>query len=250
MMKRFRLQDNAPDTYSKRSRDFQLMCNLFDLMNNGVKFDIDTIRSLSDTETCRDSMLIYLQHKLGLFLNTDITNETLRIILKCFPYIIRKKGSREGIEEAICLFLTALHSDGSHDVEIVNRGGVDPSGNYIIKLNMEATQHRLDNIDILDQLLRYVAPTGYVLNYFVYIKPEDFWTKTANRDDINIIVINEKLSSSTKSTTGSDIPATDVYAPVLGGLGTSVITISEKETRKDTGVDPYIRKPLEGMNNG
>ena len=194
-MKRFRLQDNVPDTYPKRSRDFQLMCNLFDLMNNGVKFDIDTIRSLSDTANCRDSMLTYLQHKLGLFINSDVTEETLRPILKCFPFILRKKGSKQGIVETICLFLTTMHSDGTHSVDILNYGDGNMYGNYVISINVETTNQKIPNIDVLDQLLKYIAPTGYTINYRTFAGTSDFAMQATSKDEINILFVNEDYGS-------------------------------------------------------
>ena len=74
-MKRFRIRDNVPDAYVKRSRDFQLLCDLFDIVNNGVKFDIDSIMDLSNTELTRESMLPYLQAKLG-FNSSFISNDS------------------------------------------------------------------------------------------------------------------------------------------------------------------------------
>ena len=91
-MKRFRIKDSVPEIYLKESRDFQLLCDLYDLVNSGVKFDIDTITHLSDTNFCRGAMLRLLQEKLGLTLRDEVTDDTLRKILKCFPFIIRNKG--------------------------------------------------------------------------------------------------------------------------------------------------------------
>ena len=235
-MKRFRLQDNVPDTYPKRSRDFQLMCNLFDLMNNGVKFDIDTIRSLSDTTYCRDSMLTYLQHKLGLFMSSDVTDETLRPILKCFPFILRKKGSKQGIIETICLFLTTMHSDGTHTVEVLNYGDGDMSGNYIISINVEATQQRIPNIDILDQLLKYIAPTGYAINYKTFVGASGFTTKTANSEEINILFVNESYGSVARTVAEYE-SAKLMENRIVGGANTTVIRYTDNRETDDTVVD-------------
>ena len=38
-----RLENNTPSIYCQKSRDFQLFCRLYDVVNNGVKFDIDSI---------------------------------------------------------------------------------------------------------------------------------------------------------------------------------------------------------------
>jgi hypothetical protein len=219
MIKKFKLRDNVPDTYVKRSRDFQLMCDIFDIMNNGVKFDIDTITSLSDTSRCRDSMLSYLQHKLGLHMDTYVTDETLRPILKCFPYIVKKKGSRVGIIQAICLFLYVMHCNGGYEVSINNiNDTADMAGNYIIDV---AVEESLPDVDVLMNILKYVIPTGYKVNYLFYLSSDVDITNAKNSDEINIILVNEDMGSRVrKSLVEQELPH------AIGGLGTTVIRVS------------------------
>ena len=237
-MKKFRLQNNVPDVYVKQSRDFQLMCNLFDLMNNGVKFDIDTIRSLSDTQFCRDSMMTYLQHKLGLHMDASVTDDTLRMILKCFPYLVRKKGSREGIIAAVCVFLTAVHSDGKYEVEITNVPSTVSAakGDYSILITVET--NRVENVDILDQILKYILPTGYKIDYDFIMSASGLSTEPGQSDEIHITISHENYGSRVRSfrkgTAINDDPN------VLGGIGTTLVRVSMVEPNSENSSYDYL----------
>ena len=216
-----KIKNNVPDTYVKRSRDFQLMCDVFDVMNQGVKFDIDTLSSLSDTSRCRSSVLAYLQHKLGMHMDTHVSDDVLRTILKCFPYIVRKKGSREGITQAICLFLYVMHCNGDSDVEVYNvEDHADATGNYIIEVSVEET---LPNVDILKNILKYVIPFGYKVNYTFYASQKGLQSDIATGDSINIILVDEDINSRTRGTN----PVEEDYPGVIHGIGTTVVRVSK-----------------------
>lgn len=221
-MKRFRLQNNVPDVYVKQSRDFQLMCNLFDLMNNGVKFDIDTITSSSDTLLCRESMLSYLQHKLGLHMKREVTDDTLRTILKCFPYIVNNKGSKKGVIECICLFLNIIYADCEHTIEIDNKDeNRSPSGSYIVSISME--ENLLRDLDILDNLLRYVIPTGYIIRYNLEFSAKEFTTDIAGSDSVDITFVNDYFGSKVRN----EVTDREDNVPgVIGTVGATTIRIT------------------------
>jgi hypothetical protein len=118
-----------------------------------------------------------------------------------------------------------LHSDGAHTVDILNYGDGDMSGNYIISINVEATQQRIPNIDILDQLLKYIAPTGYTINYRTFIGTSGFTTKTANSEEINILFVNEDYGSAPRAThdyVGGPVRS-EMENRIVGGASTTVI---------------------------
>ena len=59
----FRLQSNVPEIYINESRDFQLLCRLYDCVLGGVKLDIDTLENIIDTRSCNSILLQLLELK-------------------------------------------------------------------------------------------------------------------------------------------------------------------------------------------
>lgn len=116
-----RLQDNVPDVYVNNSRDFQLLCQIYDCVINGVKFDIDTITNIIDTSKCKESFMLLLSRKVGYVdPKTGISNSNLRLMNDSWPYVVRKKGSLSAIQEAINVFMKVKHIKASVDIIIVN----------------------------------------------------------------------------------------------------------------------------------
>ena len=76
----FRLQDNTPEAYTEDSRDFQLMLRLYDCVNNGVKFYIDSIPDTVNTKKCNAALLDLLKTKLGFFSSIEFQERELRSV--------------------------------------------------------------------------------------------------------------------------------------------------------------------------
>ena len=153
-----RLQDNVPEIYVNESRDFQLLCRLYDCIINGVKFDIDSIRYITDTKNCNSRLLDLLKTKIGFYNDKYIFSDDMRIILEAFPYIIKYKGSKRGIIQTICLFLKVNRIKTETQLKIDNT-------NYFIEIGINAN---IQNTTILDEILKYIIPTGYKYRYYFY----------------------------------------------------------------------------------
>lgn len=186
----FRLQKNVPDIYIKGSRDFQLMCNVFDIMNSGVKYDIDSMTEILNTSTCRDSMLPILQTKLGFINDRPLTNTEIRHVLTAFKRLVKDKGSQIGIKEAIEIYLKLLNTHGGYQIiikNVVNDENLSCRV-YEIHLNIETSP---GNINVLREMLKYVLPTGYKLNFGFY-SATNFQEKLSLKgDSINIYIFND-----------------------------------------------------------
>ena len=232
-MKRVTMKNCVPEVYTRESRDFQLLCDLFDLVNSGVKFDIDTITSLSDTQFCRDSMLRLLQGKLGLNLKNNITDSTLRKILKCFPFIIRHKGTRQGIEEMIHLFLNIIYSEGSYSIEIENKSGGQynevSNGSYVVAIVTTVASESLKELDILDDLLSYIIPTGYKVDYSLNIASPAFESKVLSSDTVYVTVIDEREENRMRSSTEDADYINSSLRKNLHSVGAIVAKVSDTE---------------------
>lgn len=153
----FYLNKNIPSVYSSGSRDFQLLCSLYDLTINAAKYDIDDIKNIADTELCRDILLNYLRSKLGYTSNLELDSEALRYILRGFPYVIKNKGTILGIKQAINIYFKILQVNGNSEVIINNNTG---DNKFTVNIKLEIDPLNLDE-SILQDLLQFVIPTGY-----------------------------------------------------------------------------------------
>lgn len=190
----FRLQENVPDVYVRKSRDFQLLCNAFDAIVNAVKFDIDSIPNTADTRLCPDALLPLLQNKLGFFTNKEFTANELRTVLQAFKYVVRDKGSRVGIQAAIQVFLKLADASNKSRINIIdNYQGTDGivkedivGNTYIVEVAIEGRQ--IDTT-LLTELLKYVLPAGYKLVYSFYTSA-DRRSYTYLKDTLQIAFID------------------------------------------------------------
>lgn len=192
-MATFRLQNNVPDVYTRKSRDFQLFCALFDCMNNGIKFDINSIEYLTDTNQINERLLPYLQTKLGFWTKVKISGESLRIILKGFMYAVRNKGSIKGVEQAVQLFLKVKKIKTNVHIEVINESDDSP---YTVIIG---TDKNLGDTTILDEILKYILPAGYNYSY-VYYANTSYDTAIKHADNVKIITGNPALLGAVRTT--------------------------------------------------
>lgn len=204
----FRLQENMPDVYVRKSRDFQLLCNSFDAVFNGVKNDIDSITNVVDTRLCSERLLPLLQTKLGFFTNKHLTATELRTVLQAFKYIVRDKGSRTGIREAIEVFLKVANASNKSRIQIVdNFVSIDghisetrPGNTYIVEVAIEGQQM---DTTLLTELLKYVLPAGYQLKYSFYNATQTV-TQIHDKDTVHIIFVDRSDNNGIRLTTSND----------------------------------------------
>ena len=190
----FRIQENVPDVYVRKSRDFQLICNTYDAIQGCLKYDINSMTDTLDTRLCNERLLPLLQTKLGFFTKKNVTNAELRAVLQSFMYVVRDKGSRTGIQDAIEVFLKIAGASNRSEVRITNAyisadGVVDnkrPCNTYIVEVAIEGSY--IDTT-LLTEILRYVLPAGYGLEYSFFTINENV-TITDVSDKVQILFVN------------------------------------------------------------
>lgn len=198
-MATFRLQHNAPDVYSRKSRDFQLFCNVFDCLFGSLKYDIDSILDVTDTTFFNERLIPYLQTKLGFWTNLKISAESLRIILKGFTYAVRNKGSIKGVEQAVYLFLKVKNINTNVHVEVINEDADNP---YTVLIGTEAS---LGDTSILDEILKYILPAGYAYRY-VFYADTSFEVGIEHADSVNVITGTESLLAAIRTNYEEEYP--------------------------------------------
>lgn len=169
----FRLQDWVPYVYPAYSRDFQLLCRLYDVILNGVKYDIDGISRLVNTHECKSTVLQLLQTKLGFFSEKDFTDTTLRLILEGFSALVKKKGTKEAIEEAIYIFLKINNLETTIKVDVIEG---NPSSAQKATFGRNITDHCIvvgiesafQDLLPLQEMLKYIIPFGYGVYFYFF----------------------------------------------------------------------------------
>lgn len=185
----FRVQEKTPEVYTSTSRDFQLLGRLYDCIINGIKFDTDSILDIVNTENIDNKLLKLLQTKLGFFSSKDITDEALRYILKAFPTILKHKGSLKSIKQAVCTFLKLNGIKSKVYIRKINNNLTNP---YLIEISLD---EKIDNTYILNEILKYILPTGYIISYIYYKDFNNIDLTLESKIGANIIIVKDSVSS-------------------------------------------------------
>ncbi len=185
----FRVQEKTPEVYTSTSRDFQLLGRLYDCIINGIKFDTDSILDIVNTENIDNKLLKLLQTKLGFFSSKDITDEALRYILKAFPTILKHKGSLKSIRQAVCTFLKLNGIKSKVYIRKINNNLTSP---YLIEISLD---EKIDNTYILNEILKYILPTGYIISYIYYKDFNNIDLTLESKIGANIIIVKDSVSS-------------------------------------------------------
>ena len=225
----FRIQDHSPDVYPRKSRDYQLFSVIFDCLNGGIKNDINSIRDILDTNQINESLIPYLQTKLGFFTRLRIPTEKLRTILKVFPTIVKNKGSKKGIEQAVEVFLKVENISAEISVNIINKS-IDENGNKIDEYTVViGTSEKIENYDILKEILRYVLPAGYILKFVYTPKAGAIRNQIVYMDVIEIITADPLLSRGVRNT-DNDLTNIGDVPHLYNNIGTTTISSNKLES--------------------
>ena len=191
----FRIQANVPEVFVNGSRDFQLFCRLYDCIFDGVKVDIDSMLETLDANSCSNVLLQLLQSKVGFFTNHKFTSDDLRVVIGAFPTIIKNKGSRKGIFQAVNTFLKVNKLKTGAYINIINNPKEESDGDspYIINVGIEAD---ILNTTLLDTLFYYILPTGHDIYYYFYTGVPSATKLNVSTDEYKLVYSNQYISNS------------------------------------------------------
>lgn len=228
-MKLFRVSENVPDVYPRKSRDFQLFCAVFDCIFGQLKYNIDSIRDITNTSQCNERLLPVLQTKLGFFTNEQIPGNILRMILKAFPIIVHNKGSLTGIQYAVQVYLKTIGLDADFKVTLTNKtytidNVYDPENSYVVDISVSG---KLEDTTILNEILRYVIPAGYKLRYSYFVDGETK-TEVVVKDTVNVYIPDKRASSALHYTPDD----TYNYNDMVGRVDTTFTANGDIETKQ------------------
>lgn len=165
-----RFQECVPDYYIEESRDFQVLCRLYDFTYNALKYNIDSMGSLTNTRFVKDTVLPLTGDKFGIYDKDSYSN---RYLLEALPIALKYKGSLKSVNILINAFLdseevfdyvTAFHSkdeDSAKEISELLDREVKP---YSIVIFLSSYPN-MTNLRILNEYLKMVIPSGMIVEY-------------------------------------------------------------------------------------
>lgn len=213
-----RLQESTPEIYLKESRDFQTMCRLYDILNNAVRYNIESTRYLLDPKLCNDKVLELLCTRVGFFPKKEYNTNILRSVISAFPFLLKYKGSKKGIELAVDTILKAEQHFGESSIDTETVG--------LIKVYLTVP---LSNQDLLYDVLTHILPVGYDI-VIEYSKPlRGIESQVAIDSSLDHAIVDDEDMSiiATSSTIQQQLGDPDVENDAVGSFTTSNILSSE-----------------------
>ena len=169
----FRLDDNVPRIYVNESRDFQMLCRLFTYALNSPKYEAETLHYLNSGMLTNDRLLTNLCEKTGFMDGTSIKGEYLRFITENFGRLVRDKGAKTGICNAVYLYLLMYNISTACYVQIDRK-------TYTIHIGIKSA---VKDIQVLYTILKYIVPTGWLLDIFFYQEMQ-IWQAFSYKDTL------------------------------------------------------------------
>ena len=157
----FKLEENVPDIYVEMSRDFQLLCRVYNILVNSNIITQSKIRQQLNIEQIDDKLLKLLAGRLGFNSDNYIPTEVMRSILLQFPFMIKNKGTKVGIEQAIKSVIKQTSNVNNVSISNVSMD------NGEIDVTVVSDDASAVDMSYLSNVLKYVVPVGYTVNVAV-----------------------------------------------------------------------------------
>lgn len=216
----------TPEIYSKESRDYQLMCRVYDCIFNSTKADVDSIIHLLNTDTISSTFLPLLKTKLGYNSETILKDDELRYILRVFPYIIRAKGSTKAVEQMVNMCLKLYNLNADYQIRKGEEGSVFGD----ITLDQHSILIGIDTVlrstELLRELCEYVMPSGFQLYVYFYqnVETADMYAFTQNTQ---LLFSSKNINSGVRGTVPSF--AVDDEDRLIGAIDTIFVSGADSD---------------------
>ena len=157
-----------PEVYSDQSRDFQVFTKLMDLVYNSCYWETNGILYTSDPSNIKSNLLELLADKYGIDEQdaSTLTDDEVRYILRCLPYLIKNKGNFTAITNLVNLYFKIYHISGDYKISLSESGTVVQDiqlADRTIILGLETLSQSTKMLQIIS---KYILPPGY--SFFVY----------------------------------------------------------------------------------
>lgn len=199
----------TPAVYSKESRDFQLIGNVYDTAFALSRAGIDAMPNAALNTHTDKRFATLLCRTLGFFPRRDYSADVLLAVAGIFKDLMKNKGTIKALEKLV-LTLDKIH--GSSSIKGIVQEKVD--GNTVISLYVSNT---IEYIDIIEELLHYIVPTGILVNIYKFQGSAESLSSTniSLSDSITCETISEDMASSVRYALPSDSDGNTIVDPLL-----------------------------------
>ena len=214
-MDTIRFQNLIPEVYTDESRDFQILCRLYDSIFNGIKYDTDSIKYIVDSKNIQSSLLPLLQTKLGFLTKKSLNDTEIRYVLRVFPELIRNKGSLNAIRKLLNMCLKLNNIAGEYtisysDTDTIINGININSHTIIVGINSI-----INNTELINEIARYILPAGFSF-YIYFYKNYNSMADIYLEDKVKLLYSSSNLSSQVRGSNS----ITDSYQTLSGSTVT------------------------------
>lgn len=223
-----RIKNLTPEVYYNKSRDFQYLGRIFDVVVNYIKTNTDSIYNLPLSSNMDKRYLDLLALSLGLKIQHSYNLEQLYAVCTVFEKALRNKGNLTSIQLIVDALLRLQNAESSFVPTY------DPK-TYTLKLYLPLN---LKDNQLLNDLLDYILPAGIRCNIFTY---EESVSEASNEfKEMDNISYHTKSSAST-----SFVPKHEDVMGVNPDTETGISNLSGGGRNDNSVVVPYT-DPNEG----
>lgn len=188
-----RMQDYTPEVYYRKSRDFQFIGRLYDLVFNYMKTNADLVYNVPFSDCSDDQLIELLALTLGFKAKHQYPGNQLRAVCSVFSEILRTKGTVKSIKIACAAIFKSEGIIDEVEYELKNHNS---------KIIVYVPQ-QINNLTLMNDLLDYILPAGMTCTIVKEMKLKDTKeTKLGTTDSLemmkhdNTVIYSGNYSSS------------------------------------------------------
>ena len=174
-----RFDKMVPEIYYKESRDFSYVGRVVEVLLNYMRTNAELVGQYPiNNSDASSSMIELMATTLGFESKHKYQNKDLISLCSVFALLLRNKGNRKSIEDAITTLMRSQGIDDTFSIE------ADPNEDYKYVIYVP---QKLNDIVLLEDIYEYILPVGW--NYTIRMLSSGSGTYSESvsmKEDINV----------------------------------------------------------------
>lgn len=223
-----KLQNCTPAVYYNKSRDFQFIGRLYDVVLNSIKTNSELINAMVTDSNVDAQLVDLLALTMGFKTRHQYNVKQLIAVCSIFPLILKNKGTITAIK---LIGNTLLRAEGITDNFSCYVDRNNPAELILV------VPSGLSDKTLLQDLLNYVLPAGMTYKMIANLSQDKTTTISVTQDKIKIFTTH---SAYTSTVVGAENNYTSVETPIADTPGIiGNITVVGTTKSEVTGTQVY-----------